>query len=106
MIGTISSPAFEQKGCFAACHTGEGKPFGNKYLPNAGERVDMWHMKGARTATGGHIRDQYLDATRYDKDKAPEAGRKSDPKTGGGDANKVNDAKKRPKEAPKGNKPR
>ena len=42
-------------------HTGEGKPFGNNYLP-----------------------DQYLDDTRYDKDKAPEAGRKSDPKTGGG----------------------
>lgn len=32
----------------------------------------------------GQIDDQYVDNTRYDKDKAPEAGRKSDPKTGGG----------------------
>src|SRR6266542_2273999 len=71
MIWNISSPAFEQKGCFAACHTGEGKPFGNKYLPNPGERADIWHMKGVRTGTVGQFDDQYLDATRYDKDKAP-----------------------------------
>ncbi|MBI2156572.1 MAG: ethylbenzene dehydrogenase, partial [Candidatus Rokubacteria bacterium] len=31
MIWNISSPAFEAKGCMSACHTGEGKPFGNKY---------------------------------------------------------------------------
>ena len=37
MIWNISSPAFEQKGCFAACHTGEGKPYGNKYTANDGE---------------------------------------------------------------------
>jgi hypothetical protein len=103
--GNINSPAFEQKGCFAACHTGEGKPFGNKYLPNAGERADIWHMKGVRTGTIGQVDDQYLDATRYDKDKAPEAGRKSDPKTGGGYADNLNDAKNGPKWALKGNKP-
>jgi hypothetical protein len=105
MIWNISSPAFEQKGCMAACHTGEGKPYGNKYLPNSGERADMWHMKGVRTATIGQVDDQYLDDTRYDKDKAPEAGRKSDPKTGGGYANNLNDAKNGPKWALKGNKP-
>ncbi|MBI4590230.1 MAG: ethylbenzene dehydrogenase, partial [Candidatus Rokubacteria bacterium] len=31
LIWNISSPAFEAKGCLSACHTGEGKPFGNKY---------------------------------------------------------------------------
>jgi Ethylbenzene dehydrogenase len=105
MIWNISSPAFEQKGCMAACHTGEGKPYGNKYLPGANERADIWHLKGVRTATVGQVDDQYLDGTRYDKDKAPEAGRKSDPKTGGGYANNVSDDKKGPKFALKGNKP-
>jgi hypothetical protein len=105
MIWNISSPAFEAKGCMAACHTGEGKPFGNKYLPNPGERADIWHLKGVRTATVGQVDDQYLDATRYDKDKAPEAGRKSDPKTGGGYVDNVGDDKKGPKFALKGNKP-
>ena len=33
MIWNISSPGFESRGCMAACHTGEGKPYGNKYLP-------------------------------------------------------------------------
>jgi hypothetical protein len=105
MIWNISSPAFEQKGCMAACHTGEGKPFGNKYLPNSGEKADIWHMKGVRTGSIGQVDDQYLDDTRYDKDKAPEAGRKSDPSTGGGYKNNVSDDKKGPKFALKGNKP-
>jgi hypothetical protein len=105
MIWNISSPAFEQRGCGAACHTGEGKPFGNKYLPNPNERADIWHLKGVRTATVGQVDDQYLDGTRFDKDKAPEAGRKSDPKTAGGYANNVSDDKKGPKFALKGNTP-
>jgi hypothetical protein len=105
MIWNINSPSFEARGCGAACHTGEGKPFGNKYLPNPGERADMWHWKSVRTGSIGQTDDQYLDATRYDKDKAPEAGRKSDPKTGGGYANNVSDDKKGPKFALKGNKP-
>ena len=105
VLWNISAPAFEQRGCFAACHTGEGKPFGNKYTGNAGERLDMWHWKGVRTSTVGQIDDQYVDHTRYDKDKAPEAGRKGDPKTGGGYADNVTDDKKGPKFALKGNKP-
>ncbi len=104
IIWNISSPAFEQKGCMAACHTGEGKPFGNKYLSNPGEKADIWHMKLVRTGSVGQVDDQYLDDTRYDKDKAPEAGRKSDPKTGGGYADNLNDAKNGPKWALKGNK--
>ena len=41
-------------------------------------------MKSIRTGYIGQVDDQYLDHTRYDKEKSPEAGRKSDPKTGGG----------------------
>ncbi len=105
LLWNISSPAFEAKGCMSTCHTGEGKPYGNKYTKDAGERLDMWHWKGVRTGTVGQIDDQYVDNTRYDKDKAPEAGRKSDPKTGGGYAGNVSDDKKGPKFALKGNKP-
>ena len=74
IIWNISSPAFEAKGCMAACHTGEGKPFGNKYLPNPGERADIWHWKGVRTGTVDQIDDQYLDATRYDRTRLPRPG--------------------------------
>lgn len=105
MIWNIGSPAFEQRGCFSACHTGEGKPFGNKYTPAAAERLDLWHMKTVRTGPVGQVDDQHVDGTRYDKDKAPEAGRKGDPKTGGGYVNNVSDDKKGPKFALPGNRP-
>ncbi len=78
-IWNINSPGFETTGCFAVCHAGEaGKPYGNKYTANPGEMADIWHAKLVRTNPAGYIDDQYLDSTRYDKDKAPEAGRKSD----------------------------
>jgi hypothetical protein len=70
---------FDKKGCAVACHLGEGKPFGNKYLSSPGQMGDMWHMKGSRTAPLGKVDDQYLDHTRYDPKTAPNAGRKSDP---------------------------
>jgi hypothetical protein len=105
IIWNVNSPAFEARGCMAACHTGEGKPYGNKYLPNPGEKADIWHWKSVRTGSVGQIDDQYLDTTRYDKDKAPEAGRKSDPKTGGGYVDNVNDTKNGPRFALKNNKP-
>ena len=93
----ISSPAFEQRGCFSACHTGESKPFGNKYTANAGERRHVAHEGRPHRATVDQVDDQYVDNTRYDKDKAPEAGRKSDPNTGGGYTNlSVSDDKKDP----------
>jgi Ethylbenzene dehydrogenase len=101
----INSPAFEQRGCLSACHTGEGKPYGNMYTPGANERLDNWHWKSVRTGSVGQVDDQYVDGTRYDKDKTPEAGRKSDPKTGGGYADNVSDDKKGPKFALPGNKP-
>jgi len=76
---------FDRRGCQLACHAGEpGKPFGNKYTAEAGELGDMWHLKLVRTGPVDQVDDQYLDNTKYDKEKAPEAGRKSDPNTGGG----------------------
>ncbi len=105
ILWNISSPAFEQRGCMSVCHAGEGKPYGNKYTKDAGERLDMWHWKGVRTGTVGQIDDQYVDNTRYDKEKSPEAGRKSDPKTGGGYADNQTADKKGPQFALKGNKP-
>jgi hypothetical protein len=74
-----SVKGFAEGGCAVTCHLGEGKPFGNKYTANAGEMLDMWHMKGSRTAPLGNVDDQYCDDTRYDKQKSPNAGRKSDP---------------------------
>lgn len=75
----------ERFGCQAACHAGEpGKPYGNKYTMEDGEMGDMWHLKYVRGGAIGQVDDQYLDATRFDPEKAKEAGRKSDPKTGGG----------------------
>jgi hypothetical protein len=80
-----SIKGFNEQGCMVACHAGEpGKAFGNKYTTNAGEIGDIWHLKSVRTGYIGQADDQWLDNTRFDKDKSPEAGRKSDPKSGGG----------------------
>jgi hypothetical protein len=75
----------ERFSCQAACHAGEeGKPYGNKYTEEDGELGDMWHLKYVRTGVIGQVDDQYLDNTPFDAEKAKEAGRKSDAKTGGG----------------------
>ena len=105
ILWNINSLSFDKKGCASACHVGEGKPYGNKYTKEDGARLDLWHWKGVRTGTVGQIDDQYVDSTNYDKDKFPEAGRKSDPKTGGGYVDNVSDDKKGPKFALKGNTP-
>lgn len=103
VIWAINSPGLEQRGCFAGCHMGQGKPYGNKYLA-AGETGDMWHWKGVRTGSIGQIDDQFLDSTPYDKEKAPGAGRKNDKKEGGGyEDNKLVDGK--PQWAAPGNRP-
>lgn len=76
---------FNEKGCTVACHDGENpdlKPFGNKYTANEGELGDIWHWKSIRNLN--QIDDQYLDSTRFDAEKAKEAGRKSDAKDSGG----------------------
>ena len=74
-----SVKGFDTKGCAVTCHVGEGKPYGNKYTRSEGEILDMWHMKGSRTAPLGFVDDQYADHTRYDPKASPNAGRKSDP---------------------------
>lgn len=78
-----SIKGFNEQGCAVACHTGEGKPYGNKYTENAGELGDMWHLKSIRTGYIGQLDDGYLDHTRADREKCPNAGRKTDPKTAG-----------------------
>lgn len=91
MIWNIGGNIFgfnEKFGCQVACHAGEpGKPYGNKYTSEEGEMGDIWHLKTVRTGFINQIDDQYLDHTRYDAEKAPGAGRHSDPKTGGGYTN-------------------
>jgi hypothetical protein len=74
-----SVKGFAENGCLVACHLGEGKPYGNKYTAAPGEVFDMWHMKGSRTGPLGNVDDQYCDDTKYDAQKSPNAGRKSDP---------------------------
>jgi len=101
MIWAIQSAGLEKTGCFAGCHLGETKPFGNKYLAQ-GETGDIWHWKSIRTGPVGQIDDQWLDDTKYDKEKAPGAGRKSDKKQGGGyENNTLKDGK--PQWARRGN---
>lgn len=84
-----SIKAFGKTGCFEMCHDNEPpKPYGNKYTETAGELGDIWHLKSVRGGLSlGQIDNQYVDHTRYDKDKAEGAGRHSDKKTGGGYAN-------------------
>ena len=80
-----SVPNFGTAGCFTACHAGENsdvKPYGNKYTANEGELADIWHWKSIRNLN--QVDDQYLDSTRFDAEKAKEAGRKSDAKESGG----------------------
>lgn len=78
---TAANPVkgFDQEGCAVLCHKGQGKPFGNKYTANEGEIADMWHMKGSRNGVFGQVDDQYVDWTRYEGGKNPNAGRKGDP---------------------------
>ncbi len=95
-IWNINTPGFDTTGCFATCHAGEaGKPYGNKYTANPGEMADIWHWKAVRNMAAETIDDQYVDSTRYDKDKAPGAGRKNDPGTGSYSDN-INAAKTAP----------
>ena len=76
---------FDRFGCGISCHGGEpGKPYGNKYNEEAGELGDLWHLKWVRTGHLGQLDDGYLDHTRFNPDTAKGAGRKTDPKTGGG----------------------
>ena len=84
MIWSIndSIKGFAQQGCAVMCHEGQGKPYGNKYTASAGELGDIWHAKGQRTIPVGFVDDQYVDHTRYDPQKSPNAGRKNEDSQG------------------------
>lgn len=69
---------FDEQGCAATCHLGQGKPYGNKYTNSEGELGDIWHVKGARTVPQGLGDDQYVDHTRYVKGVSNNAGRKNE----------------------------
>jgi hypothetical protein len=87
MAWDINVTGFAQSGCATLCHAGEqpaNSGYGNKYTPNIGEEADLWHWKYVRTNPVGQVDDQYVNGDHYDAVTAPEAGRHSDPKTGGG----------------------
>jgi hypothetical protein len=51
--------------CFATCHTGlsEADSYARHYTVAAGQTVDMWHWKQARTSFYGQFDDQRQDET-------------------------------------------
>ena len=99
-----SIAGFDKEGCAVLCHAGEpGKPFGNKYTAKAGEIGDMWHHKGSRNGVFGFVDDQYVDHTRFDAQKSPNAGRKGDP--GGPDYRAFNLVNGKPEFMARGQKP-
>ncbi len=72
---------FNTQGCAVTCHaTTAGRDRPLKYTNAPGELGDIWHGKFVRTLPVGQLDDQYLD----NDQKSEEAGRKSDPNTGGG----------------------
>lgn len=77
-----SIKGFEEQGCAATCHLGQGKPYGNKYTPGEGQLGDIWHVKGARTVPVGLGDDQYVDHTQYVKGVSNNAGRKNEDSAG------------------------
>ena len=97
----IHSKGFVKKGCDKSCHiTEDGEIDGVKdissgrhYTANAGETIDMWHWKGARSNPVGQIDDQYMNS---DRQENKGWGRHSDDKTGGGYANNHNADKTAP----------
>lgn len=99
LLWDIDVTGFAESGCATICHAGEqpaNSGYGSMYTPNNGEELDMWHWKSVRTNPVGQVDDQYLNADRYDAATAPEAGRHSDPKTGGGYSDNQNAGKTAP----------
>ena len=92
LLWDIDVTGFANSGCATVCHAGEqpaNSGYGSMYTPNEGEEADMWHWKAVRTNPNNQVDDQYLNGNHYDPVTAPEAGRHSDPKTGGGYSDNV-----------------
>jgi hypothetical protein len=86
----INTPSFAAAGCAMSCHMNVDKSAGRKYTAAAGQTVDIWHWKGARTGPVNQVDDQYLD---HNTDPSVNAGwgRHGDTKTGGGYSNNIAD---------------
>ena len=93
----INTEGFNNEGCMIACHMDiEGDTSaGRKFTNNAGETIDMWHVKNVRTSPLGQVDDQFVDSTSDGKTNKG-WGRKGDVKTGGGYTNNVNKDKTAP----------
>jgi hypothetical protein len=71
--------------CTSVCHGGEkGKAYGNKYSEEVEEVADLWVMRYVQGGAVGFGDDLYIDNTKFDPAKSPDAGRKADPNSGGG----------------------
>jgi hypothetical protein len=71
--------------CTSVCHGGEkGKAYGNKYSEEPEEMADTWVMRYSQGGALGYGDDLYIDNTKFDPAKSPDAGRKADPSSGGG----------------------
>lgn len=70
---------WNNKTCYASCHTGLGQEngFARHYTSGPNEFIDMWHWKAVRSEPNGQFDDQYQNNDQPN-------GRKSDNKTGGG----------------------
>jgi len=77
-IGTVAG--FKDNGCMISCH-------GDKKKVGAGEKLDLWHLKGARSGPVGQMDDQFVDQEK----------RKGDAKESGGESDNWDEAKKAPK---------
>ncbi len=82
-MGTVAG--FKDNGCMASCH-------GDKKHVGAGEKLDLWHLKGSRSGPVGQMDDQFVDQEK----------RKGDAKESGGESDNWDDAKKAPKYTWKG----
>lgn len=100
-LWNISEKGFAKKGCDRSCHLAEdGKvddikdsSAGRHFTRRAGETIDIWHWKSARTNPVYQVDDQYIDHARNENKGW---GRHSDEKTGGGYKNNRNGDKTAP----------
>jgi len=86
----ISEKGFQKKGCDRSCHMPDDDGLldgvkdtssGRHYTKKAGQTIDMWHWKAARTNINNQMDDQFVDHARSE---SKEWGRHSDDKTAGG----------------------